>query len=882
MILQSNSPMLPNLALTLITAALTLPAHAAITRDRGCVQGGGDTTTSLTCDIGSTTAGAAALWMVSDQPGARLTVVVDSGSPLTPERTFPWNSGGLRIQLFAVPNLGPGTHTFRASWSRPVPFPTMTIDLFNGVAVSSFIDSTSPRSSSLTCASLTTTTPAEHLWAAGVVAAGGVTLAPANGYHGYGGYSSNVITEENAAPTPGTYTPAFTGDARHPATCIAATLRPYIPTTASPAFTPDHGTYGPAQAITLSSSSPNATLYYTTDGSNPTTHSPVYSTPIAITTHATLKALATAPGLPDSPITSATYAIVGSRTWYARVGGGDRTQCTGLSPAQYSGSGSGQTCAFADPAYFYEDGHGTRAWVGVGGDTYDLDNHYPRGDTGWRVGWRNPTSAADGRNLWGVPGDNQHSFIPSLPPGTPGHPTSLRGAAYASCTTKSQLFAGFGARWLLSLDQPYLQLDCLELTTHNTTNCQISIPGATQCKKDAAPLSDFAFDGIETNINAHDILLKNVDIHGFDNSGIRGPIGLNITFDHLRIAFNGMSGWNFDPGGPVPTSLGSASGSHLLLEGNGCYEQYPITGTFPARKCYGQERGGYGDAVGTPDNFLLSFSCDHCIIRYNTQDGLDLLHTKGGTNVITNSSSYGNAGQQWKFGPQHAITFTNNYTGHFCNRLSVDMPGATPGSHLTSDLCRAAGDMFAFAIQGDRDDPTAKYIIANNTFVTYGLTAFDISYCSSTPCSKPKIFFVNNLIYGYQDPVYGSASYPGIFNFGANLDNCFATDGSCSNQAVPPGIFAAKKRNIYYRVKSCPTDEPACSRTTDPHLANAPAFIPGKTSEAVLDAIDPHLTPGSSIALRQGSTELTLPAADLDAKPRSPSAPSIGAYEPRQ
>ena len=46
--------------------------------------------------------------------------------------------------------------------------------------------------------------------------------------------------------------------------------------TATPTFNPPGGNYSSAQSVTISDATPNATIYYTTDGTTPTTNSTVY------------------------------------------------------------------------------------------------------------------------------------------------------------------------------------------------------------------------------------------------------------------------------------------------------------------------------------------------------------------------------------------------------------------------------------------------------------------------------------------------------------------------------------------------------------------------------------------------------------------------------
>ena len=82
--------------------------------------------------------------------------------------------------------------------------------------------------------------------------------------------------------------------------------------TAAPTFNPAGGSYSTAQNVTLSDSTSGAVIYYTIDGSTPTTSSTVYSSPIAIGSGSTtIKAMAVASGSTASAVVSATY-IVGS------------------------------------------------------------------------------------------------------------------------------------------------------------------------------------------------------------------------------------------------------------------------------------------------------------------------------------------------------------------------------------------------------------------------------------------------------------------------------------------------------------------------------------------------------------------------------------------
>src|SRR5882672_10639308 len=78
---------------------------------------------------------------------------------------------------------------------------------------------------------------------------------------------------------------------------------------ATPTFSPAGGNYSVSVTVTIGDATSGATIRYTTDGSTPTAASPVYTGPLTFTQTTTLQALATASGMTNSAVASATYTI---------------------------------------------------------------------------------------------------------------------------------------------------------------------------------------------------------------------------------------------------------------------------------------------------------------------------------------------------------------------------------------------------------------------------------------------------------------------------------------------------------------------------------------------------------------------------------------------
>jgi hypothetical protein len=107
---------------------------------------------------------------------------------------------------------------------------------------------------------------------------------------------------------------------------------------ATPTFSPAGGTYSSAQSVTISDSAANATIYYTTDGTTPTTSSTKYTGPITVSFPETLKAIAVATGSTNSAVASAAYTItplpvVATPTFSPAVGSYNSAQLVTISDA---------------------------------------------------------------------------------------------------------------------------------------------------------------------------------------------------------------------------------------------------------------------------------------------------------------------------------------------------------------------------------------------------------------------------------------------------------------------------------------------------------------------------------------------------------------------
>jgi hypothetical protein len=586
-------------------------------------------------------------------------------------------------------------------------------------------------------------------------------------------------------------------------------------------------------------------------------------------------------------------------TWYVRPDGGTRYssnvpsgQCNGKFDASYAstgGTGTNQNCAFNDFRYLWDDESGAvgaGAWVIAGGDTVIIRgctasaNQSNASNPDCRLGWDAPTGT--GANLWCYGVGSYTCYNPPIPAGTASQHTRILGQNYAACnvggatnpklyaSNLTQLFGGFSLVSTFNLQNTqYVDVQCIELTTHNGQCTTGGSPAYPRGCNTSQPLDDFANNGFITNNATSNVTLQDVYVHGFNASGLYGPIGGPITMTRVFVGFNGFAGWNFADQTDTPDAVGSQIlASYVTMIGNGCYEEYPVTHGFPAQACYDDISGGFGDAWSGQDTDLDTFVCDHCLMAYNTKDAFIGPHTNVTTLTITNSQSYGNMGAQWKWNntPNSTTTFENNVTVGNCARFAAAIPGAPQnyalssglkGSYL-SDYCRAAGNTVAINSQQN-----SFVLFMNNTFVDYVDTVVLLSCGPSNNnqngmCGTTPFVFTNNIFLGYY-----------------------------LNGALPPGLFyindssvkVTQFNNIEYGNRAatgeaCGANGNICS---DPLLVNAP-IQQGWTDQTFLDNFNFNPT-SSSPAIGAGTTYYGILATDYNGKSR-PNPPTIGAIEP--
>ena len=190
-------------------------------------------------------------------------------------------------------------------------------------------------SSSISTGNFTTTASGDMLWSmcsglgqyaafyAGTVP---ITWTAVNSYEG-GNIAPWIFVENGLAGSPGTYygqcatnTTTYGGGAARRIIMTLA-IKASTPTASTPTFSPVAGSYSEPQTVTISTTTPSSTIYYTTDGTMPTTSSTAYSTPIIVAAYETVEAITVSSGYSNSEVGSAAYLIGVATPTFSPVAG---------------------------------------------------------------------------------------------------------------------------------------------------------------------------------------------------------------------------------------------------------------------------------------------------------------------------------------------------------------------------------------------------------------------------------------------------------------------------------------------------------------------------------------------------------------------------------
>jgi hypothetical protein len=204
------------------------------------------------------TAGTPKVTVVNPSPG---------GGTSTPSLTFTVNN--------PVPSLSSITPTTTPALG---PAFTLTVNGSNFVTKSSVLwNGTALTTTYVSAAQVTAAVPATDIAAPGTA----------------------TVTVSNPTPGGGTASPGLTFTIGNP---VAVT----------PVIAPAAGSYGVGQMVSITDSTPGATIYYTTNGTGPTASSTQYTKPFLIASSLTVQAIAVASGFTQSAVATSAYTVGGS------------------------------------------------------------------------------------------------------------------------------------------------------------------------------------------------------------------------------------------------------------------------------------------------------------------------------------------------------------------------------------------------------------------------------------------------------------------------------------------------------------------------------------------------------------------------------------------
>lgn len=225
-----------------------------------------------------------------------------------------------------------------------------------------------------------------------------------------------------------------------------------VPIATAPVFSLPSGNYDATQSVSLSDMTPGAAIFYTTDGSMPTTSSSQFTGAIAVNSSETILAVAVAPGFLNSPVSAAVYNMGTSTsenqwTW---VGGTNQEN----SPGVYGTLGVASAANVPggrDGAASWTDASG-KFWL-FGGSGVDANGNLGVLNDLWKFDpaarlwtWMGGPSTLPACETWQLPCGQKGIYGTQGTPSTANYPGSRSGgSAWVDSIGHVWLMGGYGA-----------------------------------------------------------------------------------------------------------------------------------------------------------------------------------------------------------------------------------------------------------------------------------------------------------------------------------------------------------------------------------------------------------------------------------------------------
>ncbi len=421
---------------------------------------------------------------------------------------------------------------------------------------------------------------------------------------------------------------------------------------------------------------------------------------------------------------------------FVRPDGGTWLQCNGTVNTAYSNDVIGNNCAVS---HIFELLDPQRDDIRMsGGDTVNIMNNADGTEAEYTMGRHGSYISGNCASSWAY-----ECAMPSIPAGTAGNPTKIRGGNTDNCGVKPVLWGTARASHIINIDNTeHVQVSCLTITDKNSCIGASGYPDKSLiCDRSAPYDKTFADTGIRMR-DSKEILLKNLNVQGL-SKGIHAGRLENITLDNVNIHANYSVGWDGDIGGSGSANTGTIKFIDSSITFNGCGLIYsPGSNNHEEpHACAKQDLGGYGDGLGTAVTGG-DWVFENVKVLHNNSDGIDLLyHELGGKITIKNSHIEGNAGNQLKVAGSSEIT--NNIIIGNCGWNSRQ--DAELGEN--GENCRALGNTLSLSYT----HTDTKIDVINNTVLSEGDCIISGGNRTGIADGTQTLNIINNVFYALID-----------------------------------------------------------------------------------------------------------------------------------